>query len=373
MQCPSFGVCGGCSLPNVPYATQLAQKRARLSQLLARDIPPLIPSPREDRVRHKVAFVFGADASGRRLVMGHYAPGGRTIVPVDVCPVHSDRGNALAFALRDALVRARVSPALLRHVLIRTTERGGEAVVTLVVTRNDRSLRAPVRAFLDRRDPPDGFFVNINDRPGPSMVGRETIRIAGRSHAREDALGPSYLISPTAFFQTNVGAARELLRLVLDAAAGARRVLDLYSGSGLFTVPIAQSGASVVAVEEHPAACEDAAKNLRVNRVSDDRVRLVRARVEDALVRLARERFDLVILDPPRQGCAAPVLPAVLQDLHPPAIVYVSCNPDVLAIDLALIERAGYVVDRIQPVDMFPHTDHIETVVTAHASSRYSP
>ena len=365
MTCPHFHLCGGCGLPGVPYAVQLAQKRERLAALLNVDVPPFIPSPREDRYRHKVSFVFGSDASGRRLVMGHFAPGGRTIVPVDECPVHSDRGNALAFALRDALVRARVSPALLRHVLVRTTERGDAAVVMLVVTKNDWSLRAPVRAFLSSARPaPEGFFVNVNDRQGPYMVGRETIRIAGRTHVKETAIGPSFLISPTAFFQTNVGAARELLRLVIDAVAGSRRVVDLYSGGGLFTVPLAAAGVEVTAVEESAQANEDAAANLRVNRIPAERVRLVAARVEDAFARLARDRFDAAIIDPPREGCAAAVIPALVQDLRPPRLVYVSCNPEVLAEDMKTILKAGYRTDRIQPVDMFPHTEHIEVVAT---------
>jgi 23S rRNA (uracil1939-C5)-methyltransferase len=145
-------------------------------------------------------------------------------------------------------------------------------------------------------------------------------------------------------------------------------VLDLYSGSGLFTVPIALAGGMVTAVEDNPQAADDAASNLRLNRVPDGRVRLVRARTEDALARLARERFDAVVIDPPRQGCAAEVLPAILQDIRPPRLVYVSCNPEILAADLPVIRRAGYRIARLQPVDMFPHTDHIETVVTFAAA-----
>jgi 23S rRNA (uracil1939-C5)-methyltransferase len=339
-------------------------KQARLETVLGVAVPPLVPSPRQDRFRHKVTFVFGSDESGRRIVMGHYAAGGRTMVPVEECPVHSDRGNQLAFTLRDQLTRARVSPDVLRHVLIRTTESGSQAVMMLIVTRNDRSLRKPIRAFLELAGSPDGFFVNINDRPGPFMVGRETIRIAGRPHVREDALGPAYLISPSAFFQTNIGSTRSLIDLVLSGVGDARRVLDLYSGSGLFTIPLARRGAVVTAVEDSMQANDDAVLNLRLNRVPEASVRLMRARAEDALARLARERFDAVVIDPPRQGCAAQVLPAILQDLRPPKLVYVSCNPEVLAEDLAAISGAGYRMTRLQAVDMFPHTDHIETVVS---------
>ena len=196
------------------------------------------------------------------------------------------------------------------------------------------------------------------------MVGSKTLKIAGRTHVRETALGPSFMISPSAFFQTNIGAARALVDLVIEGVGDSRRVLDLYSGSGLFTIPLALRGALVMAIEENQDASDDAALNLRANRIPDASVRLVCARVEDALPRAVKDPFDAVVIDPPRQGCAGQVLPAVLQDIRPPRIAYVSCNPEVLAEDLPVMRKAGYTLQRIQPVDMFPHTDHIETVVT---------
>ena len=139
------------------------------------------------------------------------------------------------------------------------------------------------------------------------MIGRETMRLAGRSHVKETVNGFSFLVSPTAFFQTNVDAADVIVRLVLEAVpeADAQRVLDLYAGSGLFTVPLAARGHLVTAVEENRQAMEDADANLRLNRVGTDSVRLHRARVEDALPRLRATPFDVAILDPPRQGCHA--------------------------------------------------------------------
>ena len=139
--------------------------------------------------------------------MGHYEVGSHRIVPVEECPVHSERGNRIAFALRDRLARAGISAAgpslagVLRHLIVRTTKDDREAVALLVVTRNDKSLRRPVRALLDSGDRPDGFFININDIPGPFMLGPRTLRIAGRSHVRETVGGLAYLISPPAFFQ----------------------------------------------------------------------------------------------------------------------------------------------------------------------------
>ena len=383
MHCKHFGVCGGCSLPAVPYAEQLLRKQARLTQLLGLPVPPLIPSPREDRFRSKSAFVFGPEGQGRGLVMGHYAARSKQLVRIEECPVHSDRANRIAFALRDRLIRARIYGAgaqrngLVRHIIVRTTADDRQAVAMLVVTRNDKALRTPIRSLLASADRPDGFFINIHDKPGPYMVGAETIRIDGHSQVKETiewASGAgrrapgavktqtSYLVSPTAFFQTNVGAARELVGLVIEGVGQATQVLDLYSGSGLFALPIAQIGARVTAVEESRQAVKDAEANIRLNRIAGGQVRLLCSRVEDALPRLAAEQWDAVVLDPPRQGCPPAVLAGVFETIAPKRAIYISCNPDALAHDLPVILKAGYRVTLLQAVDMFPHTDHIETV-----------
>ena len=342
----------------MPYAEQLARKRKELSRLLGLDVPALIPSPSESGFRSKVAFVFGNG------VMGHYALASQRIIPIEECPVHHERGNRIAFALRDRLARVRIAPGILRHIVIRTTADGREASAMLVVTRNDKSLRTPVKGFLASPEKPDGFFVNIHTKPGPYMVGEETIKIEGRSHVKETVGGLSYLVSPTAFFQTNVGAAEILVKLVLEQIGAAKRVLDLYCGSGLFSLPIAKSGAAVTAIEENRQAIVDAEANVRLNRLPPGQVRFIAGRVEDALARAGRDPWDAVVLDPPRQGCPPAVIAGVFERIRPARVVYVSCNPDALAKELPVILKTGYRVMRVQPVDMFPHTDHIETVVT---------
>lgn len=363
MNCKHFGVCGGCTLPGVPYAEQLTRKRNQLSRLLNVDVPPLIPSPKESGFRNKVAFVFGA-AGRDRSVMGHFARGSQRVIPIEECPVHHARGNQVAFALRDRLQKVRIFSDLLRHLVIRVTDDGKEASAMLVVHENDKSLRAPIKKFLASDDKPDGFFVNANSKPGPYMVGEQTLKIEGRSHVKETIGDVSYLVSPTAFFQTNSGAAAVLVRLVLEELADTKRVLDLYCGTGLFTLPIAKRGATVTAIEENRQASADAELNVRLNRLPAGQIRFLAARVEDALVRVSKDAWDAIVLDPPRQGCPPAVLTSVFEKMRPARVVYVSCNPDALAAEMPVILKTGYRVSRVQPVDMFPHTEHIETVVS---------
>ena len=168
-------------MPGVPYAEQLARKRQELSRLLGIDVPPLIPSPQESGFSSKVAFVFGTG------VMGHYALGSQRIMPIEECPVHHERGNRIAFALRDRLRRARIAARLiLRHIIVRTTagwprsigDAGGDAKRQVACAHRCAELLASA-------EKPDGFFINIHTKPGPYMIGDETIKIDGRSHVKE--------------------------------------------------------------------------------------------------------------------------------------------------------------------------------------------
>ena len=149
------------------------------------------------------------------------------------------------------------------------------------------------------------------------------------------------------------------MKLVLEEVGPAKTVLDLYCGSGLFSLQLAKAGARVTGVEENRQAIKDAEANLRLNRLPEGQVRFIAGRAEDSI----RGAFDAVVLDPPRQGCPPRVLSAVFEQLRPSRAVYVSCNPDALAKELPGILKAGYRVKRVQAVDMFPHTNHIETVM----------
>ena len=324
--------------------------------------------------RHKVHFVLAAGPRGRGLVMGHYRRGSQTVLPVVECPVHAEAGNQLAFAIRDALRKADIEGAtpdldhgVARHLVIRVAGTAPERLATLVVTENVRALRPAVRDILAGPNAPTGLHLNIHDRPGSFLFGETTKRLAGAERVREDIAGLGYLISPTAFFQTNPAAAEVMVRLVLEHTRGSDRILDLYAGAGLFSLALAKSGASVTAVEESADAAADGEASRRLNRISEASCRFVRARVEQVAAGVSRRLVlaspDVVVLDPPRQGCAPPVLDWVVRALRPAEIVYISCNPEALAVDLKTLVSGNYGVSLVQPVDMFPHTPHIESVV----------
>ena len=373
--------CGGCTSLQVAYERQVQLKTAQLESLLAGalggslpPVAPMLPSPATRAFRTKVSFVFGQD--GRRLVMGHYEAGSRRVLPVDECPVHADAGNLAAFTVREALKAAHVPAAgdrldgIARHVVIRVARYSGEVLVTLVVTRNDPRLKAVTRRLVSDVARMDGLHLNFNDRPGPQLFGPETRKLHGRDRLREQVADVSFLISPTSFFQTNIGAAELMVAHVLASipAAGGSRVLDLYSGAGLFSLPLARRGHRVLAVEENATAVADGEASRQFSRIDQGACRFVRGRVEEALARAEREHarapFDTVVMDPPRDGCSAEVLEAVFGRLRPARVIYVSCNPEALARDLATAARAGFAVDSVQPIDMFPHTPHIEAIAS---------
>lgn len=303
--------------------------------------------------------------------MGHYARGSRRVIPVVECPVHDERGNALAFGVRDAFTTAGLHASdgdrgTLRSLAIRVGCRTREIMATLIVSSDrDRRVRAATQRLLDEA-PPTSMHLNVHRREDAFIFGPSTRHLHGTARMREEVAGASFLLSPAAFFQTNVLAADILVRLVLEAVQPSSRVLDLYAGSGLFAIPLAAAGHDVVAVEENRLSVSDGDAALKLNGAAQGRCRFIARRVEDALASL--RAADVVVLDPPREGCSPSVLREVFGQLRPATSIYVSCNPEALASDLSRICRAGYQIASVQPVDMFPHTAHIETVVVLKPS-----
>jgi 23S rRNA (uracil1939-C5)-methyltransferase len=381
-RCSHFGppdVCGGCTWQHIAYPEQLRLKSRLVRELVAAEMReqtpkvlatlPATPLEHPWGYRHKVHFVF-ANARKRRLIMGHYSRGTRDVFDACECPVHDPRGNAFAFRLHEQCAAAGVMAAnpdfrsgTLRHVAMRAGANTPELMATLVVTNaGDKRLRNATKRALEGPDAPQSFHLNLHPRPDPYMFGRETRHVRGPQHLRERVAETTFLISPTAFFQTNVHAAEILVRLVLEGLPQGKPVLDLYAGVGLFAQPIARRGDRVTAVEENRAATEDGIASLRLNRIPSNACRFIARRVEIALRSIEPSDAVHAVLDPPREGCPSGVIDELFGRIRPERVAYVSCNPEALARDLALVAGHGYHAAALQPVDMFPHTAHVETV-----------
>jgi 23S rRNA (uracil1939-C5)-methyltransferase len=384
-RCSHFGVCGGCTWQHIAYPEQLRLKTDLVTRVVQEAVvdapaarPMIAATPLDDpwRFRQKVHFVFESPSARQpgALVMGHYARGSRRVMAVRECPVHDDRGNAVAFGLFEAYSRlsGRQGLPTLKSIAIRVSGATDETMATLVVTDNaDQRVRVATRQALGATWAPSSFHLNVHPRGDAFIFGPETRRIAGTDRVRDEVSGTTFLISPTAFFQTNVKAAEILVHLVLDAVPAGKAVLDLYAGAGLFALPLAKRRHRVIAVEANRTAVGDGEASRRVNRIPEDSCRFVAEPVSSFTKRpafadrLRRGGADpVVILDPPREGCEAAVLDDVFGRIGPADAVYVSCNPETLGRDLKRVARHGYDIASVQPVDMFPHTPHVETVVT---------
>jgi 23S rRNA (uracil1939-C5)-methyltransferase len=402
-RCRHFGPCGGCAWQHIAYPEQLRLKArmlasalehalgsARLPVLAAIGLEPRdAADPREPATsapwgfRNKVHFVCGRGAEG--LVMGHYVRSSREVLPVVECPVHADEGNRVAFELSDVLRRRGVAgfdedalEGAARHVIVRVAESDGTAQVVLVGRSTRRKqLEAAARELASGPAAPAGIHLNFHDGAGPYVLGREGVHAGGAERLLETVGGVRFALSPRTFFQTSVRAAEALLDVVLRfvGGSGPGPVLDLYAGAGLFALPLARRGRRVVAVEQNPGAVRDAISSLELNGIPRGSCRYLRSRVEDAVRGLTRgvgpgpRRFAAAVLDPPRDGCPAEVLEVLSRGLQPGRLVYVSCNLRALGRDLAVVLDAGYRLEAVQPVDMFPHTAHIECVALLSRSS----
>jgi len=366
--CRYFGTCGGCHWQHLTYASQLEWKRDMLCELLARvgkltDVPvsaPIAPAgPWEYRARAQLK-VF----AGSRLHIGFHQRETHRVVDIDRCPLLDARLNRVLGILRN--MRDPALPKLfprLREIWVAVgTGVGtgaGEVIVSLFARAQDR---AAIRLLFHRiqAEVPTLQGVVLLDgdpRQHPRFVDRH-----GHGAIMEQVGAYRFRVDSTAFFQVSGLAAETLTRLVMEGAAltGSERVLDLYGGVGTFTVPLAFHAKEVVGVEANAAAAADAVHNLRSNGCAG--ARIVHAQAEQVLPALAQEGpWDLVVLDPPRQGASRRVLDDIT-GMAVPRIVYVSCDPSTLARDLGVLVPAGYRCTALAPVDLFPQTFHLEAV-----------
>ncbi len=364
----------------LPYERQLAIKEEQVAQALRRIghlegfvQEPIVPAEQQWRYRNKLEYSFGTGDDGA-LVCGFHAAGRwDRIEPMEDCLLASERGNrareeVLAFARAAGLTayERRTQEGLLRNLVVREGRRTGELQVRLVTSPGELDTGA-LTAAVDC----EGLLWTRFAGAGETTGGGETDLLAGADALEEEVAGLSLRISPGAFFQTNTEMAERLYALAREYAGltGFERVYDLYCGIGTLGLTLAPRAAQLWGLEIVPEAVADAIANARRNEV--EHARFFAGDVRLALRELVEQagRPDVIVVDPPRSGLSQKIVRRIVE-AAPRRIVYVSCNPTTLAPNAAQLVEAGWRLERVRPVDMFPQTPHIECVAVLDRRSQ---
>lgn len=388
--CSHFGLCGGCKWQNLPYAEQLRYKQKQVADQLKRigkltlpEVSPIIGSKNTTHYRNKLEFTFSESRWLTREeieqlgeieqhpALGYHIPGRfDKVFDVSTCYLQPEPSNSIRLAIRDYAIRHGIAflnlytkQGLLRNLIIRTAT-SGEVMVIVSVTRYNNEVMGLLEYVRDNFPQVTSLMYVENSKQNETISDLEVQLFAGKDHIIEAMEDLKFRVGPKSFYQTNSEQALVLYRVATDFAqlTGNELVYDLYTGTGTIANFVARKAKRVIGIEYVPEAIDDARVNSALNGITNT------VFFAGDIKNVLSEKFmndegkpDVVILDPPRAGIHPDVTKALISAL-PARIVYVSCNPATQARDIALMAE-HYNVTRIQPVDMFPHTHHVENVV----------
>ena len=380
VDCAVAGPCGGCSLRHLDYTAELRAKQENVTDAFRRigglDVPVLdiCPSPEVDRYRNKVQFPVGLDKNGNPCI-GFYAGRTHRIVPCPDCKLQpgvlNDIGNALCRFFAENGIQPyneETGRGLVRHIFLRRGAHSGQIMVCLVCTRpNFPHADALCTRLREQFADIATILLNVNSKNTNVILGTETHTLYGPGYIEDTLCGVPVQLGPLSFYQVNTLAAERLYGIAAQYAqlTPDDLLLDLYCGMGTIGLSMVDHCRELVGVEIVPEAIESAKANAaRMGDAVAAKSCFFCADAGQAATRLAAEGLhpDVVMLDPPRKGCDEATLSAVVR-MAPRRVVYVSCNPATAARDAAWLEQNGYHAEKVQPVDLFPRTKHVETVV----------
>ena len=369
--------CGGCPLLGLDYAEQLKQKEATVKKLLGKYGPVNAIRGMEDpyHYRNKVISTFTTGWGGK-LTSGIYAANSHKVLPVESCLLQDEVLDKTMEAVRAAAIACRYQPynedkgtGLVRHCLLRRGVATGQVMVVLVTAQpvlpGAKNFVKALLAEAEKRGVTVTTVVqNVNPRKTSVVLGDAEKVLYGKGFILDTLCGKTYAISPRSFYQINHSQTEVLYGLAVEAAhlTGKEVVLDAYCGIGTIGLTAADHAKQIVGVELNRDAVQDAIGNAKHNGVKNARFFAADATAWIREAADAGQKADVVFMDPPREGSTPAFIESVAR-MAPKRVVYVSCNPETLARDLALLTKKGYRVESSTPVDMFPHSEHIETVV----------
>lgn len=371
--CPYDKKCGGCEFIHTPYAAQLDKKRATVANLLKPYVKLSGITGMEDPYfyRNKVSAAFGRDRRNNPI-SGIYEEKSHHIVPIEKCLLEDEKADEIIGTIRGLLKSFKIKVydedtgyGLLRHVLVRTGKKSGEIMVVLVTASPVFPSKQNFCKALRQVHPEITTIVqNVNQRTDSLVLSDKENVFYGKGFIEDELCGKRFRISARSFYQINPVQTEVLYSKAVEYAglSGKEIVLDTYCGIGTIGIIAADKAKRVIGVEVNKDAIKDAVLNAKKNNITN-----MNFYADDAgafMERLAAggEKADVVFMDPPRNGSSEKFIKSLLV-LKPEKIVYVSCGPESLARDLAMITKGGYKVEKAECVDMFPHTSHVETVV----------
>ena len=377
VDCPSFKQCGGCSFRHISYEAELRLKNKSVRDAFQRiggfvlEPEPILGAPDPEFYRNKAQYPLGIDKNGN-AVAGFYARRSHRIVPTDCCRIQDRRfAPIVAWILhfinqyRISVYDERTGKGLLRHIYLRVGRGSGEIMVCLVSTgKTLPHCRDFIQRLQEQFPQVTSVVLNWNARNTNVILGEEFYTLCGNETIKDFFLDREFHIAPPAFYQVNKEQAERLYSLAFDYAEfdGGEFLLDLYCGIGSIGLSAYSQIESLIGVEVVAPAVESAKINAALNRA--ERAEFICADAKKAAAALAKRKLqpDVIIVDPPRQGCDKEVLQSIVQ-MAPAKVLMVSCNPSTAARDCKILSEEGYELVKYRGVDMFPRTGHVETVV----------
>ena len=370
--CPYAKKCSGCQLQNLTYQEQLQMKQVKMIRLLGRfsHVEEIIGMENPYNYRNKSQTAFGF--KNGKIISGIYQSTTKKITEVKDCMLENKESEIIVKTIKALLVKYKIKAydintqkGFLRHVLIRKGFKSGEIMVVIVTAKGDFPAKEEFAKDLKASHKEITTVVwNVNPTDTPLFLGKQNTVLYGEGYITDELCGLNFRISPNSFYQVNSQQTEVLYSLAREYASlkGDETVLDAYCGTGTIGLTMAKYAKKIIGVEVNSSATEDAKINSMLNGIENATFYNNDAGEYISLLAKNKEKIDVVITDPPRAGCSKEFLESLVS-LSPKRVVYISCNPETLERDLIFLSKSGYRVKKIQPVDMFPHTNHVETVI----------
>ena len=367
--CPVAKQCGGCQLQHMSSSLQKQFKRHRVEDCFKRighldvEVNEVLSMEEPWHYRNKIQVPVGVDKNGK-MISGYYRSHSHDIVDFDECHLHSELENRILKTLKETIMEVS-DPAVFRHLLIKHAFKSGQVMVVLIVnTPKVKGIDRIIRILTEAYPQIASISLNLNQRQDNVILGDHVDVLWGKETIEEELLGLKFQISAQSFYQINPSQTAVLYSKAIELAqlTGNETLVDVYCGTGTIGLSAASHVRNLIGIEIVPSAIEDAKKNAARNNIHN--AEFICGDAGQCTSRLLERGIhpDVVIVDPPRKGLDELTIHSVVE-MDPDRLVYVSCDPATLARDCALFEPLGYHVQTVQPVDMFPQTTHVETVV----------